>query len=151
MAQGIQECHFWRFPRRLASGDPQARWWVFLVEHPIIKLDILMVNVTIYRWSMLIKTGVYWWSMLPYIAQGGAPPVMWTLVYNPCRDNPLISPSEIVLINQLNANELGHHLVGGSPFQAMPIEYDTSNSQAPVLNLVKQKTYVYLVFQYAKR
>ena len=44
--------------------------------------------------------------------QGGAPPVMWTLVYSPnnYRYNPLINPSEIVLINQLNANDLGHHL-----------------------------------------
>ena len=37
--------------------------------------------------------------------QGGAPPVMWTVVYNPheyYRYNPLINPSEIVLINQLS-------------------------------------------------
>ena len=41
-------------------------------------------------------------------------PPSYKLVYNPnnYRYNPLINPSEIVLINQLNANDLGHHLVG---------------------------------------
>ena len=40
-------------------------------------------------------------------------PPSYKLVYNPnsYRYNPLINPSEIVLINQLNANDLGHHLV----------------------------------------
>ena len=45
------------------------------------------------------------------MTQGGAPPVI-KLVYNPnnYRYNPLINPSEIVLVFTNLANELGHHL-----------------------------------------
>ena len=38
--------------------------------------------------------------------------VCWFIIPINYRYNPLINPSEIVLINQLNANELGHHLAG---------------------------------------
>ena len=41
-------------------------------------------------------------------------PPSYKLFYNPheyYRYNPLINPSFLVLINQLNANELGHHII----------------------------------------
>ena len=48
--------------------------------------------------------------------QNKCPPsyVCWFIIPINYRYNPLINPSEIVLINQLNANELGHHLAGCS-------------------------------------
>ena len=53
------------------------------------------------------------WFVREHAIYKVVPPQLCLLVYNPnnYRYNPLINPCEIVLINQLNANDLGHHLV----------------------------------------
>ena len=54
------------------------------------------------------------------VVQGGAPPVISWFI-NPMNTIDISPPPqpkrEIVLINQLNANDLGHHLVGGRSSQ----------------------------------
>ena len=79
-------------------------------------------NVWVSQRTLRHRMGRHWWNWPSHLprtkTEGGAPPVMWTLVYNPnnYRYNPPNQPKrEIVLINQLNANELGHHLVDNMP------------------------------------
>ena len=72
-----------------------------LLPYILFILPYMFINIYIFIYLFIVNYITRW-----------CPP-NYKLVYNPnnYRYNPLINPSEIVLINQLNANELGHHLV----------------------------------------
>ena len=65
------------------------------------------------------------------------PPQLCLLVYNPnnYRYNPLINPSYSTYLHQLNANELGHHLVPPIWVPEMAIEFLGTPKGTPEISI----------------
>ena len=63
----------------------------------------------------------------PLFEQGGAPPVISWFIIPITIDIIPINPNVIVLINQLNANELGHHLEGIINFATLLVKRKSGN------------------------
>ena len=101
----------WVEGRAASSASSVRNWWL---DFPADKGDTGRSIFVRYGEEIRITS---WYKVVNIPLQGGTPPVMWTLGYNPHEYytyNLLINPKVIGLMNAPTErdSELGHHLVG---------------------------------------